>query len=425
MKPQPPDIRIDDLANPRFSHAALELIRTTSKHAAGLRFETDSILTQAQAEVGYYNFHDEGWRQRIDFLVRCLREEVDLSPMGVASCYGSILQWAKTRLLIEELYERHPEINEINVESPIYIVGLPRSGTTHLHNLIAADTAMRSLPFWEALEPVLPEIERAKSPDPRLARTERMIADVHCLAPHFKSMQDWSLEHVEEEYLLLATDFSTSVIETLGIMPSWREWYLATDQTPHYLYLKRCLRALQWLRGGNRWILKCPQHLEQLRPLMRAFPDAIIVFTYRDPVAVLASAVTMIAYHARIAERIVDPVKIGQYWADRIEIFLRAFARDKHLVPIGQSFDLYFHDFMRDAMATVRRVYDVAAQPLSVQSLREIEGYLETHRRGRYGRVIYNFADFGLDPLELRDRFRFYTDRFAMALEHVDSRSDS
>jgi hypothetical protein len=122
----------------------------------------------------------------------------------------------------------------------------------------------------------------------------------------------------------------------MSLMPSYRDWYKATDQTPHYAFLKHTMAALQWFRDG-RWLLKCQQHLEQLQPVLNVFPDSTFIFTHRDPVAVVASAVTMLAYRARLFNRKVDPVKIGAYWVDRIESLLRGVVRDHALAPPARS----------------------------------------------------------------------------------------
>ena len=126
--------------------------------------------------------------------------------------------------------------------------------------------------------------------------------------PHFKRMHEMTTWHVHEEIQLLAIDFSTMLFDTMAPMPSWREYYLAHDQTPHYEYMKTVLKACQFLGGGDRWILKSPQHLEQFGPLIDTFPDATVLVTHRDPVSVMVSMSTMICYSARTSLDPVDPV---------------------------------------------------------------------------------------------------------------------
>ena len=231
----------------------------------------------------------------------CIVRAASTAP---ASCSNTsfITGLLKNRLLIEDLLGRHPEILDEQIVAPIIICGLPRTGTTHLHNLMSADPALRSLPYWESLEPVLPasEVPETGAPDPRLERTDMALSFLNTALPYFNRMHEMTVEHTHEEIQLLAIDFSTMLFETTAPMTIWRDAYLARDQRPSYAYLRKVLQVLQWLRGGTRWVLKTPQHLEQFPALVDTFPDATFVVTHRDPVSVTASMVTMIAYTARL-----------------------------------------------------------------------------------------------------------------------------
>lgn len=416
--PRPPPIRVTDLADPEFSAGAKAKIDAMSALAPALRLEPEPLCAQAIAETGLHDFGDEGFRDRLALLARALREEADLSPAGVVMVYGQIVTWLKNRLLMQDLLNRHPEIAAIKVERPIVVVGMPRSGTTHLHNLMSVDPAIRTLPFWEACEPFPSESERLErgAADPRRERCAQGVAELHTLLPYFRNMHEVDVDFVEEEFMLMQMDFATNVIETMSLMPSYRDWYKATDQTPHYAFLRHTMAALQWFRDG-RWLLKCQQHLEQLQPVLNVFPDSTFIFTHRDPVAVVASAVTMLAYRARLFNRKVDPVKIGAYWVDRIESLLRGVVRDHALAPPARSLHVHFKEFMADDVAMVKRIYACANQPFTEQVQSAMHAYMKTHPRGRFGRIVYNMGDFKLDPLVLRERFRFYTDYFDVDLE--------
>jgi hypothetical protein len=288
---------------------------------------------------------------------------------------------------------------------------------------MAADPALRSLPYWESLEPVLPPEERAAvaagGEDPRPGRTEAGLAFLDEALPYFKRMHEMTVEHVHEEIQLLALDCSTMLFETIAVLPTWRDDYLSRDQTPSYRYLKRVLQALQWQRGGTRWVLKSPQHLEQFGPLLSVFPDATFVVTHRDPVSVIASNATMLAYTARLNHTRPDPRLIGHYWSDRIQQMLVAGMRDHELLPAEQVIDVRFDEFMADDIATVERIYAVARQPFDAGVRAHMERFMVDHPRGRHGGVIYDpVGDFGLDPAALRRAMRGYTERFGVAEEH-------
>jgi hypothetical protein len=416
---RPAPVRIDDLADPKFSPETAEILSAMAAMADGMHLEPDALTEDAVAKTGLSDFGSDRFREPLDVLCNTFRTEAPLSGPGVVSQHALFVQLLSNRLLIEDLLRRHPEIHDVRIAAPIIVCGLPRTGTTHLHNLMAADPALRSLPYWESLEPVLPDSERLApgEPDPRVARTEAALDFINSAMPYFKRMHEMTVHHVHEEIQLLAIDFSTMLFETTAAMPTWRDYYLAHDQTPHYEYLRTVLKVLQWLRGGERWVLKSPQHIEQFPALRATFPDATFVVTHRDPVSVTTSVATMLTYTARLSHERVDPRFIGGYWADRIERMLRSCADERDALPADQSIDVHFDEFMADDVAMVERIYDLAGQPMTDDARAAMQSFMDDHPRGKFGGIIYNLADFGLDGSERRDALRFYTDRFAVTAE--------
>jgi hypothetical protein len=420
---RPAAVRIDDLANPTFPPHIAEMMEAVAPMAADVSLEPDALLAQAGAETGLDDFGDPWFREPLGVILRALDREAGPSAFGRISAHTQMLTHMKNRLQVEAIVREHPEILEVEIARPIVIIGQPRTGTTHLHNLMAEDPALRSLRYWESLEPVPPAAEReavaAGAADPRRERCAVGLTILNDALPYFKRMHEMTVDHVHEEIQLLAIAGSTMLFETMGVMPGWREWYVGHDQTPAYAYLKRVLQCAQWLRGGERWVLKSPQHLEQIRPLLTVFPDATFVFTHRDPVAVIASNAEMIAYTARFSAARVDPPKIGHYWAERIEEMLRAGMRDHDLLPAERTIDVRFDEFMADDLAMVRRIYEVADQPFTDEARVAMERFIADHPRGVNGGVIYDpVRDFDLDPVALREQMRDYTDRFDVTLEH-------
>ncbi|MBM3675383.1 MAG: sulfotransferase [Actinobacteria bacterium] len=414
---RPEPARIDDFADPRFTPEVAAVRESLGPVADELELEVSALTAQAERETGLDDFGDPGFRERLEILCRSLRDEAGLAPFGVVSNHALLSGLLRSRLLIQDLLVRHPEIAEVPVERPIVIVGLPRTGTTHLHNLISADPALRSLPYWESLEPVLPPAERGLDPDPRLARTELALDWLDQSMPLFKRMHEMTVDHVHEEIQLLAIDFSSMLFESSCFVPTYRDYYLAHDQTPHYGYLRQVLQVLTWLRGGTRWVLKSPQHSEQLVPLLRVFPDATFVVTHRDPVAVTASVCTMIAYGARMNAAHPDPLVLGRYWSQRVEELLWGCARDRDVLPDAQAIDVRFHEYMADDLAMVRRIYEVAGQPFTDETEAALGRFMSAHPRGRHGTVVYDATALGLDLDERRRALGFYTERFGVVEE--------
>jgi hypothetical protein len=235
--------------------------------------------------------------------------------------------------------------------------------------------------------------------------------------PLFDRMHEMTVDHVHEEIQLLMIDFSTMLMETSVLVPTWAAYYREHDQTSAYEYMKKVLQCCQYLRGGDRWVLKSPQHLEQFPVLTRVFPDATFVVTHRDPVSVTASMTTMVTYGARMSATHPDPVAYGAMWSARLERMLEACVRDRDVLPADRSIDVRFDEFMVDEFAMIERIYALAGLPMTAEGRASMHRFVEEHPRGRHGAVDYDITQFGLDAEERREALRFYTDRFGITLE--------
>ncbi|EUA14844.1 sulfotransferase family protein [Mycobacterium kansasii 732] len=405
-------VRLDDLAEPRFSTEAQQLRDMMATMAPQCPLDADALHARASADTGLHDFGDDDYRERLDVFLAALRDIDGLHPPGVVNFYGQLLQLLKNRLLLADLLTRHPEIDDIELRPPVFIAGLPRTGTTHLHNMLAAAPTFRTMPYWESVEPYPLPAEAGIEPDPRRARMDVAVHVINIVMPYFPLMHEMTTDHVHEEIQLLANDFSTMLFETLAHVPRWRDYYQAHDQTPHYAYLATQLKAMQFLRGGRRWLLKSPQHLEQVPVLDRVFPGSIVVFTHRDPVPVALSMIAMIVYSARMHRSPVPVAEIAAYWVDRLELMLTALVRDRDTVGPRRSIDIRFDDFMADELGVAARVYALAGEPFDEPARTAFTGYLAGHRRGRLGHVETSCEMFGLTEKDLRARFAPYVERF-------------
>ena len=244
-----------------------------------------------------------------------------------------------------------------------------------------------------------------------------MTASVSPLVALMHDRPPWS---IEEDCELVDLDLCSYTLEWHARVPAWRDHYLGLDQGVHYAFLRKELQVLSYLRGPNRWVLKTPQHLEQLGPLLRTFPDATIAFTLRDPVAVLQSALTMLAYGDRVRRRQIEPDGLAEYWVDRIERLLRAAVRDAHLIPLERRVDVEFSEFIADDLAMASKILSVAGLEITERASAELTAYLAGNPRGKEGRVMYDLrGDFGLEPAVLHERFAFYYEAFPQIATEV------
>lgn len=403
---------LDDLAEPRFSPDVEQIRELMAAMAPECPLDVDALHARATADTGLSDFGPDDYRERLDVYLAALHEVSGMHGPGIVNFYAQLVGWLKNRLLLADLLKQHREIHDIELQPPIVIAGLPRTGTTHLHNLLAAASTFRTLPYWESVEPFPLPAEIGLDPDPRRTRMDVAVEVMNAVMPHFRLMHEMTTDHVHEEIQLLANDFSSMLFETLAHVPRWRDYYLAHDQTSAYEYLALQLKALQFLRGGRRWLLKSPQHLEQLPVLDKVFPGVVVVCTHRDPVPVALSMIAMITYTARMHRSPVPVSEIAASWIDRLELMLGALIRDRDVIGPERSIDVRFDDFMADELDVTERLFELAGEPLTVNARAGMAEYLASHRRGRLGQVATSAEMFGLDEGDLTARFTPYVQRF-------------
>ena len=417
------EIRIADLAQPVYTAMQKKFLDDTA--ALTVPLDRESILDESRKTTGLDDFGEQDFLERLDLLVDEWNADKGLNNLGRLSLRSKLVQHACSRLLIEDQFRRHPEIHDIDIEKPIIVIGLPRSGTTHLLNLLAADSRLRALPLWESYEPVPRpgEAPQAGGVDPRYQRCSDAWQMMQQLTPLLAAMHPMNPDHIHEELELMGPDFASYNYEWLSPSPRWRDHYYRCDQTPHYAYMKKVLKLLLWQERGQgkptRWVLKCPQHLEQIPALLRTFPDAVFAVSHRDPVSVLQSSVTMLAYGQRMNRNTVDTSALIDYWRDRVEHLLRACCTDRDKLPTERSIDVYFHEFMADDLAMVARIYELAGLEMTAQARGELQQYIADHPRGKEGRMVYDLqGDFGVTPASLYQRFAFYFQQFPVRQEN-------
>ena len=407
------EVRIEDLAAPQRGPEEQAIYDMALRMHVDL--DPDALVARARAETGLDRLGGTGVVDRLRRHLAAVDADTGLSGLGRHLVRDRTLGLLRARLRYEDFVGRHPEALEVELEPPVIVVGLPRSGTTHLVNLLAADSRFRSMPWWEVREPtpVRGDGPGRDGVDPRFTRCHAEWETTSSVAPLTALMHDRPPWSIEEDCELVDLDVCSYTLEWHARVPAWRDFYFELEQRDHYRFLRQQLQVLSYLRGPNRWVLKTPQHLEQLGALLDAFPDATIAFTLRDPVAVLQSAITMLAYGDRMRRVEVDAPGLAEYWVDRVERLLRAAVRDAHLISVDQRVDVEFGEFMQDDLAMAAKILQTAGMELTDRARAELEGYVAGNPRGKDGRVVYDLRrDFGLDPDDLYQRFEFYFDAF-------------
>jgi len=432
------DIYFDDLADPEFGR--LQGLVLKLGNLAKVDFSIEKVLEDARKATGLSDFGPDGFREPLQVLLDCYKSDPVMSPIGATQVYNDLVRCASNRLIIQDRRKKCPKLDKIKLNKPLNISGLPRSGTTHLVNLLAADSRFQKLPLWEAQEPFCaPGMEKASGGlkfrskmlnrmlknndsninDPRYYRCSLRWSGMKMMGPELAAMHPMNPDHIHEELELMTFDFGCNQFEWTAMIPEYRDYYYQKDQTPHYEYMRDVLKLMQYEREDTRpWVLKCVQNPEQLPALKHALPDATVIFTHRDPVAVIQSCSTMIAWGHRMLRKTVDPRLVIDYWTDRFERLLRACVRDRDIWGPKNSMDVLFHEYMADQAGTVQKIYDLYGWEFTEQSKSEIQGFLDSHKRGKHGRVRYKLEEhFGVRAEEIRERFDFYFKKFPVEIE--------
>jgi hypothetical protein len=388
--------------------------------ADSLAMGVEHALEMARRQTGLEDFGSLDFTERLGLLLGEVEADDNVWKVHKATFVDQCASAAANRLRIQHYWSENPAALDLVIDRPINVIALPRSGSTHLENLLAADRRLRHLPVYLAAQPA-PQPGEEPGPDgvdPRWARASTrwdMMRQNRIMA----AMHEHSPDHACGENELQIPDFASYQWEWMARAPGFRDHYLSHDQTPHYRYMRDVLKVIaHQFPGDERWMLKSNQHSEQLGPLLAAYPDATIVMIHRDPVATLQSLLTMRGIALKSSQKQPDIDAHVEYWVYRIGRMLRSYVRDRHLVPEGQLVEVMFADVVTDDVKAAAGVLERAGLPVSDESIADVEGYMAAHPRGKDGRVVYDLeGDFGLKAYELRDRFAFYTDEFDIRSE--------
>ncbi|HEY7106071.1 MAG TPA: sulfotransferase [Acidimicrobiia bacterium] len=385
-----------------------------------LDMTVERVLDAARATTGLDDFGPEDFTERLGLLLDEVEADDKVWTVHKEQFVDQCVKAAANRLRIQRYWTDHPDSLDIEIERPIDVVALSRSGSTHLENLVAADRRLRHLPVYLAAQPAPQPAEEpgADGVDPRWARAQarwEVMSQNRIMA----AMHEHSPDHACGENELQVPDFTGYQWEWMGYVPEFRDYYLAHDQTPHYRYMADVLRLVaRQFPGEQRWMLKSNQHSEQLGPLLGAYPDAVVVMIHRDPVATLQSLLTMRGLAFKASRKVPDIDTLVDYWVDRIERMLRRYLRDRHLVPDGQLVEVMFADIVADDIGAATSVLERAGLPVTDDCIADIEAYMAAHPRGKDGRVVYDLeGDFRLRAEALHERFAFYTDEVGIEPE--------
>lgn len=385
---------------------------------AGVRSKLDeaSLIAAARRKTGLHDFGDESFRPGLRTLIDALEHEARLHPFGRWIMHQRLVDALAVRLRVHDQFNRRPEIRRESVEAPLVIVGLQRTGTTMLHRLLAADPDTRALLSWEAINPVPDARQNPGEPDRRIGAAKQAEKGLRYLAPEFFAIHPVESNAPEEDVLLKEFTFISAVPEAMARVPSYADWQARQDTTPVYEYVKSLLQLLQWQRTGQRWVLKTPDHLGDLDVLLKVFPDAKIIHTYRDPVRAAGSYSSMLAHGYGVFSDAVHSQEIARHWHHKNVAAVNAAMRVREQQP-SAFIDVSYYQLIKDPMAQVRRIYDFAGIELTAEAVAAMEASRKVNKKDKHGVHQYRLADFGLTAEQVRGDYAAYCGLFDIPSE--------
>ncbi len=377
------------------------------------------LVESSISHTGLDDFGGDSFREGLDVLAKSLSEEAELGDVGRMVALGHLRRLLSSRLRVEDCYRQNPEIELEETPAPIFILGLPRTGTTALSTRLARDPDTRSLLTWESMHPTPPPEAATRDTDPRIERARSEQELMYSAFPEMKKMYDASPTDPTECQDLLGMEFKTYHFSGQYWAPGYAEWVIDQDMTSAYRYHQRTLKLLQWHCPPNRWHLKTPVHMLSLEALNEVYPDARFIMTHRDPAAVLGSVCALIQVTRSMASGKRDPKRIGneqiEFWPLALE---RAMAF-RERIGEDRFADVFFTEQLEDPVGVVANAYQKLGLAFTGRVRDEMSAWAQTHQRGRHGSYTYTLEDYGLNPGHVRERFRSYIDRFAVDLEEI------
>jgi hypothetical protein len=385
-----------------------------------IRLDADEMLGEAVRRTGLSDFGGDSFLEPYRVLVRSVDEEAKLHPLGRVITRSDCLNWLENRLQLAEARKRQPGIAAERIENPLFITGLPRTGTSILHELLAQDPASRAPLHWEVRFPCpAPEAESYES-DPRIERAERQIGLWNQIVPEYTTMHELGARIPVECVQLTTHEFVSEEFLGRYQAPSYAAFYAKADLVPAYRFHRAMLQHLQSRNRRERWVLKAPSHFPVLDTLFAVYPDARVVITHRDPLKILPSVTSILYSTMWVRSDEVDVEALlgwftGETCAALVERMIAL--RESGRVDPKQFYDVRFEDLVKRPIPTLAGIYDHFGMTFTAEAERRIRDYLARKPKDKHGAHRYEFDHTGFDLVAERERFRPYRERYGIPSE--------
>ena len=378
-----------------------------------MKINANEIIDQAKSETGLSDLGEPLFSEGLNRLIDSINNEANLNEIGIQAQPIRIQGLLSNRLRFEEDLKKFPEILDQQIIAPIVIVGLPRTGSTMTHRLLASDPNHTAMLWWEGRYPALLPGEKRGDIETRMELGKAEVDAVVAASPEALDIHPWDYKGADEEILLLEHNFLSTVPESFMALPSYSEWIEEQDHTLAYEDLKKFIQYLQWQNPGRekkRWVLKSPHHLGFIDKMISVFPDAKIIQTHRDPIKTVPSFCSMCANLFEPLTTNFDKVFIGKHWSNKLTRALN------HCMNISEQhpdnfLDLEFLNMIKDPIDEMKKIYEFIGESFGEKTEVAMEAWREENKH-EMGAHKYSLEEYDLTESQINDNFAKYQQKY-------------
>tara|TARA_R110000868_G_scaffold64981_7_gene194980 strand:- start:1164 stop:2336 length:1173 start_codon:yes stop_codon:yes gene_type:complete len=386
-----------------------------STPAADKALDQQDLLDEAKRRAGSSDFGPDWFLDPMAVVLKSIREDARLSEMGIIIQRETILNGLVNRLRMFEAIKNHPEILDEEVNVAGIVLGLPRTGSTMLHRLLATSAGMTGVRWWETQNfSPFPDEERG-NPEPRREAAKQILTAMLESVPDLTAIHPFSIDGPDEEVIILGQFFISTMAPSTLYVPSYSAWLVTADQRPGYEDLKTVLKFLQWqdiTRKGKRWILKAPTHVTAPGAALKVFPEAKLIMTHRDPLQTIPSFCSMVTSLYKLTSDDVNPTEAAAYTSSSWAGHLNRLAEYRKTADPERFIDVRYEDQLADPHSVVHHVLERLGVPQSDEIDAHISEWLEENAREKRAAHKYSMADFGLTEEQIKNDFASYSAQF-------------
>lgn len=381
----------------------------------------DELIAEARGLAALDDFGGDSFREGLTVYCASVSAEAHLNDLGAAAVRANIVGSLVNRLRIVDWSQRHPNVADERIETPIVVIGMFRAGTTFLSYLLEQDTRNRALLRWEAGDSVPPPAPETLHTDPRIDVARIGNDMLEQMNPRIRAVHHEEPDGPTECISLMSQDYKSLSWEAISNVPTYGRWLLEVDQRSAYEYHRRALQVLQSGGVRGRWTLKSPHHALNLEALSAIYPDAQLVLLHRDPVVLCASVCSLIHTLSGTFSDADHRPYIAEHWVAMLEESIRRIDTFRAAHPEHPVVDVAYDDLVHDPVGAVSSIYaafgDAAGDGLDRRALDAMAAYVAAHPKNQLGVHGYDLADFGLVAAQLAERFSGYVRRYDVAPE--------